>query len=442
MSANLPNSNLILIVDDSSIHLKILSESLAESGYKVAVAASGEQALEEAVNRPPDLILLDIQMPGIDGYKTCQKLKAHPKTKGIPVIFMTALTDTESKIKGLKMGAVDYLTKPFQKEEVLARIGVHIQIKNLTQSLLEKNLLLCGLNRQLEHWVSEKDTQLKKAEIQLIQAEKLSSVGQMMAGITHEINNPLGFVIGGVNQAEEFLQYLLTHLQLYQNFYPEPVPEIRDHGEAVDVEFLMADFPELIASIKRGVLLIRDISTSMRAFSRLDDEARVLFNIHEGIDSTLLILKHRLKAGKNHPEIRVSKRYGNLPKIPCFPGQLNQVFMNLIANAIDALEESNGGKTYAQIQADPNQITISTELTPDQTWVLIRIADNGPGMSEEVYSRLFHPFFTTKPIGKGTGLGLSISHQIVVEKHRGELECHSQAGRGTEFVIKIPIFNC
>lgn len=436
---NTRNTNLILIVDDSPIHLKVLSESLIEAGYEVAVALNGETAFQQALDDPPDLILLDIQMPRMDGFKTCQQLKDHPSTERIPIIFMTALSDISSKIKGLKMGAVDYLTKPFQQEEVLARIGVHIQIKNLTQSLLEKNLLLDQLNQKLKHLILEKDDQLKQVQVKLIQADKLSSMGQMIAGITHEINNPLGFVIGNVNQVDEFLQDLLTHLELYQKFYPNPVPEIEYHAEEIDINFLMADLPEMIASIKQGAILIREISTSIRIFSRIDGPTKVLFNIHDGIDSTLLILKHRLQPNAAHPEIKIKKQYGILPQIEGFPGQLNQVFMNLIANAIDAVEESNQGKTYKEIMAHPNLITISTELTPDQTQVLIRITDNGVGMSEEVCSQLFDPFFTTKPVGKGTGLGLSISYQIVVEKHGGTIECHSQPRKGTEFIIKIPI---
>ncbi|MCG5057209.1 MAG: hybrid sensor histidine kinase/response regulator [Limnoraphis sp. WC205] len=436
---NTRNTNLILIVDDSPIHLKVLSESLIEAGYEVAVALNGETAFQQALDDPPDLILLDIQMPRMDGFKTCQKLKDHPSTQRIPIIFMTALSDISSKIKGLKMGAVDYLTKPFQQEEVLARIGVHLQIKKLTQSLLEKNLLLDQLNQKLKHLILEKDDQLQQVQVKLIQADKLSSMGQMLAGITHEINNPLGFVIGNVNQVDEFLQDLLTHLELYQKFYPNPVPEIEYHAEEIDINFLMADLPEMIASIKQGAILIREISTSIRIVSRIDGPTKVLFNIHDGIDSTLLILKHRLQPNADHPEIKIKKQYGILPQIEGFPGQLNQVFMNLIANAIDAVEESNQGKTYKEIMDHPNLITISTELTPDQTQVLIRITDNGVGMSEEVCSQLFDPFFTTKPVGKGTGLGLSISYQIVVEKHGGTIECHSQPRKGTEFIIKIPI---
>lgn len=439
MSTNTRNTNVILIVDDSPIHLKVLSESLIDAGYEVAVAPSGESAIRQALSEPPDLILLDIQMPGIDGFKTCKKLKYYSSTQTIPIIFMTALTDTSSKIKGLKAGAVDYLTKPFQQEEILARIKIHLRIKDLTQSLLEKNLLLDRLNHQLKNLVWEKDVQLKEAQVQLIQAEKLSSMGQMIAGITHEINNPLGFVIGNVNQVDGFLQEVLTHLQLYQKFYPNPVAEIQAHAQDIDINFLMADLPAMIASIKQGAMLIEEISTSMRIFSRVDGETKVLFNLHDGIDSTLLILKHRLKANVYRPEIRVIKECGDLPEIECFPGQLNQVFMNIIANAIDAIEESNQDKTYREILANPNQITISTELTPDQTQVIIRIADNGIGMSEEVCSQLFNPFFTTKPVGKGTGLGLSISYQIIVEKHRGTLECYSRIGRGTEFVISIPV---
>lgn len=439
---NTRNNNVILIVDDSPIHLKVLSENLVDAGYEIVVAMNGEMALKQALEHHPDLILLDIQMPGIDGFKTCQQLKEHPVTETIPIIFMTALSDIPSKIKGLKMGAVDYLTKPLQQEEVLVRIKIHLKIKNLTQSLGEKNLLLDKLNQQLTQLVQEKDNQLKEVQMKLFHADKLSSMGQMMAGIIHEINNPLGFVIGNVNQVDEFIQDLITHLSLYQKFYPNPVQDIQDHAEDVDIKFLMADIPEMITSIKQGSILVRELSNSMRIFSRTDDFNQTLCNIHEGIEQTLLILKYRLKPNGKHPEIKINKQYETIPYIQGFPGQLNQVFMNLIANAIDALEESNQGKTYKEIMENPNIITISTQISPDQNHVLIRIADNGVGMSEEVCSQLFNPFFTTKPMGKGTGLGLSISHQIIVEKHEGEIQCNSQLGQGTEFIITLPIHSC
>jgi len=276
--------------------------------------------------------------------------------------------------------------------------------------------------------------ELKHTQSQLIQAEKMSSLGQMVAGIAHEINNPVSFIYGNLIHATDYIQELLDLLDLYQQHYPQPVSEIQAMIEDMDLDFTIADLPNLLSSMNIGANRIRDIVKSLRNFSRLDEAQMKAVDIHEGIDNTLLILGNKLKAHGARPEIRVSKEYGNLPLVECYPSQLNQVFMNILANAIDALEE----------QPAPGVLTIKTELQPsdeDTTAerVLIELADNGPGIPETVKGRLFDPFFTTKPVGKGTGLGLSISHQIVVEKHSGTIECVSHPGEGTTFIISIPL---
>jgi signal transduction histidine kinase len=275
---------------------------------------------------------------------------------------------------------------------------------------------------------------LQEAQVQLVQSEKMSALGQMMAGIAHEINNPVGFIGGNITHAEEYLQDLIEHLNLYQNYCLEAHPEIAEHAAEIDLEYLLEDLPELISSMKTGVNRIKNISTSMRTFSRSDTDHKVEFNLHEGIDSTLLILKHRLKANEKRSDIQVVKNYGNLPQIMGYPGQLNQVFMNIIANAIDVFDEAKN--------IENPQITITTELIKDGKNVWIKIQDNGLGMSEEVQQKVFDHLFTTKPVGKGTGLGLSISRQIVEDKHGGILKCSSQVGEGTEFIIQIPNLSC
>ncbi len=289
--------------------------------------------------------------------------------------------------------------------------------------------------QQLEQSFKE----LQSAQVQLVQSEKMSALGQMMAGIAHEINNPVGFIGGNITHAEEYLKDLIEHLQLYQQHCLGLYPDITDHAEEIDLEYLLEDLPELISSMKTGVHRIRNISTSMRTFSRADQAQKVEFNLHEGIDSTLLILKHRLKANETRPDIELIKDYGNLPQVMCFPGQLNQVFMNLLANAIDVFDQSSENQSFEEIQAHPYQIKISTEVTEDQKQAIVKIKDNGSGMPETVKTKIFDHLFTTKPVGKGTGLGLSISRQIVEEKHGGHLSCYSQVGEGTEFVIEIPI---
>ncbi|MFN6570983.1 PAS domain S-box protein [Dendronalium sp. ChiSLP03b] len=280
---------------------------------------------------------------------------------------------------------------------------------------------------------------LQQTQSQLIQHEKMSSLGQLVAGVAHEINNPVNFIHGNLTYANEYFQELLNLVQLYQEDYPNPTIKIQEFSEGIDLDFIIDDLSKILSSMKMGTNRIREIVLSLRNFSRLDEAEKKLVNIHEGIENTLLILHHRWKDNGHGIGISFIKEYGNLPLVDCYPGQLNQVFMNILTNAIDALEESTFNKKIdnKQLTIDKPQIRISTEL--DNNFVLIRIADNGYGMTEEVITRLFDPFFTTKPVGKGTGLGLSISYQIIVEKHSGTLKCLSEIGKGTEFFIKIPV---
>ena len=279
---------------------------------------------------------------------------------------------------------------------------------------------------------------LKQMQLQLVQGEKMSALGNLVAGVAHEINNPVGFIAGNLQPAQEYVGDLFNLIDLYQEKFPNPGVEIEAEIEDMDLEYLREDLPKLIGSMKEGVERIRNISTSLRTFSRADSDRPVSFNIHDGLESTLLILKHRLKASEFRPAIEIVKEYGNLPLVKCFPGQLNQVFMNVLANAIDALEESNKERSFSEIKALPNQITVQTALSESNNQVLIRIKDNGVGMSAEVKENIFNHLFTTKPVGQGTGLGLSIAHQIVVEKHGGTLLVNSSLGQGSEFVISIP----
>jgi signal transduction histidine kinase len=412
-----------LVVDDNPTNIQVLFDVLSEIGYRVAIAKSGEAALQRLESYHPDLILLDVMMPGIDGFEICQRLKTNPVTRDIPVIFMTALSETVDKVKGLSLGAVDYITKPIQHEEALARIRVHIQLSN-TQKTLEQRT--AKLAQTLDN--------LKQTQAHLVQSEKMSCLGQLMAGIAHEINNPVSFISGNLVPAEEHICNLMTFVKLYQECYPEPHPKIQAWMEEVELDYIEEDLPKLLNSLKLGSDRIHQLVVSLRNFSRLDESDLKAVDIHEGIDSTLLILQPRLKAKPKHRSIKVTKEYGQLPMVKCYPNQLNQVFMNLLSNAIDALEENTKNTPALPHPA----ITIRTFVSPEN-WVNISIADNGTGISEEVRAKLFEPFFTTKPIGKGTGLGLSIGHQIVTETHRGKIDCYSTLGQGTEFIVQIPM---
>ncbi|MEG4234691.1 PAS domain S-box protein [Microcoleus sp. Pol11C3] len=270
--------------------------------------------------------------------------------------------------------------------------------------------------------------ELQQAQTQLVQAEKMSSLGQMVAGIAHEINNPVSFIFGNLTYTEEYTTSLMKLLQMYRDEYPEPSTALQEEIEVLELDFVLDDLPKMLSSMQVGATRIRDIVRSLRNFSRLDESDMKKVNIHEGIDSTLMILEHRLKVQPDRPAIQLLKEYGQLPLVECYAGLLNQVLMNIIANAIDVLQ---------QPLDNPGIIRIRTEV--EGTLAVIRIADNGAGMTDQVKQRIFDPFYTTKPIGSGTGMGLAISHSIIVEKHKGEIKCFSVVGKGTEFIIEIPI---
>ncbi|MEG3882319.1 ATP-binding protein, partial [Microcoleus sp. herbarium7] len=292
--------------------------------------------------------------------------------------------------------------------------------------------LLQEQNQQLEQTLKN----LQAAQLQIVQSEKMSALGNLVAGVAHEINNPIGFISGNLSEAKRSFADVIEHLELYRSDAPKS--EIADHAEEIELDYLLEDLPNMIDSMQVGCDRICSISTSLRTFSRGDKDYKVSFNIHDGIDSAILILKHRLKANEQRPQIEVMTEYGNLPKIECFPGQLNQVFMNLLANAIDALEESNQGRTFNEIAVNPNSITIATDVV-DERDIKIIIRDNGIGMKEEVKQHIFDHLFTTKGVGKGTGLGLAIVRQIAVEKHGGSIDVMSEPGLGTEFAIFLPM---
>ncbi|MEG4852731.1 AAA family ATPase [Microcoleus sp. B5-D4] len=315
--------------------------------------------------------------------------------------------------------------------------GVFTRDRLLVLNFLCTQAAISLENARLYQQAQDYAHQLEQSQLQLVQSEKMSALGNLVAGVAHEINNPVGFISGNIHEAIAAVKDITEYLQLYKEKFPSPGEEIEEKAEESDIEYLLEDLPKMLNSMQIGCDRIQGISTSLRTFSRSDKDYKVPFNIHEGINSTILILKHRLKANEQRPAIEVVKDYGNLPSVDCFPGQLNQVFMNILANAIDALEELKREPSLEKTKAPANCIRIRTEIKSKE-WVTIRISDNGPGIADEIKGHIFDHLFTTKGVGKGTGLGLAIARQIVVEKHSGMLEVNSTLGRGTEFIISLP----
>jgi two-component system, NtrC family, sensor kinase len=411
----------ILIVDDEPDLKELIAQkfgrNIRQGEFQFIFASNGIEALEKVRDNPDvDLVLTDLNMPQMDGLTLLLKLKTIKPI--LKTIVVSAYGDMENIRMAMNAGAYDFLTKPLDLQDL------EITIQKTMQEVRS---------------IQERQKQLKQAQDRLIQSEKMSAIGQMFAGIAHEINNPVSSVSANLVYAHNYTRDLIQLLQLYQETFPEPGEKISDEIDAIDLNYLLEDSPKIFEALQEGTKRIYEITTSLKTFSREDSLHLLLFDIHSGIDSTLLILKHRLKANKNRPEIEVMRNYENLPPLLCYPGQLKQVLMNLIGNAIDALEESNGGKTYADIQSAPNTIAIQTKLLEDGSSIEITIVDNGSGMSEDVKARIFDRLFTTKPIGQGTGLGLAISRQIIEENHGGRLTCSSTPGAGTQFAIVLPV---
>jgi two-component system NtrC family sensor kinase len=411
----------ILVVDDEleleRLIKQRLRKSIREKEIELVFARNGNEALEKLQSdREIVMVLTDINMPEMDGLTLLNKLQE--VDQNLKAVVISAYGDMNNIRTAMNSGAFDFLTKPLNFEDLV--ITIHKTLDNVKQA-------------------QETLARLQQAQLQLIQNEKMASLGQLVAGVAHEINNPLSCIATYVDLSSEEITYLINHLQLYQEKFPNPGLEIEQDADEIDLKSILRRLPKMLSGMSVSTERILAISNSLRTFSRGDKEAKVLANIHEGIDSTLMILQYRLKGNSKRPAIQVIKDYGNIPSVKCYLGQLNQVFMNILANAIDAFEESNQGRIFTEIEGNPNIITIKTEVTQDNQRVAIKIKDNGAGMSEEVQSRIFDHLFTTKAVGKGTGLGLSISRQIVVEIHGGSLSCNSVLGQGTEFAIIIPI---
>jgi signal transduction histidine kinase len=407
----------ILIVDDTPLNLVVLGE-LLQPRYQVRAANSGERALAVVAGEPrPDLILLDVMMPGMDGFEVLRRLRADDRTREIPVIFVTALQDEDDEQRGFELGAADYIHKPIKSAILLSRVGAQLDAK-AARDMLKKT------NQRLVTQVAEGSNALEQAQLQLMQSEKMAAMGQLAAGVAHEINNPIGFVGSNLATLDGYLDDIFSILAAYGKAEASAgndgaFDEVREVKRALGYDFIKQDILALLAESKEGIGRVRQIVTDLKDFSRVGNMDWQWADIHQGIDSTLNMVRNELKY-----HCTVTRHYGTLPKIRCLPPQLNQVFMNLLVNAGQAIE----GK---------GEITITTECVGD-TAVRIMISDTGKGIAPGALSRIFEPFFTTKPVGKGTGLGLSLAWSIV-ERHHGRIEVVSEEGKGTTFTVTLPI---
>jgi two-component system NtrC family sensor kinase len=421
----------ILVVDDTPANIGVLVDFLEENHLRVVVAQDGEEALERCRLVQPDLVLLDVMMPGIDGFETCRRLKQDASTAPIPVIFMTALTDTDSVVAAFDAGGVDYVTKPIQISEVLARIQTHLALRAMHAQLSAQNGLL---QEEMAVRMAAQESlllvgeaqkaligELQQANDRLLQAEKMASIGQLAAGVAHEINNPIGFVNSNMGTLQNYVTTLFDVMEGYQQAAhgaPPVAARIAELKEAGEVDFIREDFLALMSESREGLQRVKEIVQSLKDFSHVETTDAAPADLHRGLDSTLNIVNNEIKYKAN-----VVKEYGNLPLVVCAGPQLNQVFMNLLMNAAQAMDTMG-------------TITIRTGCSGE--WVWIEFTDTGSGMAPATLNRIFEPFYTTKAIGSGTGLGLSVSYGIV-KRHGGRIEVDSTLGVGSKFTVHLPV---
>lgn len=403
----------ILIVDDNTNNLKVLSKILIHAGFEIAIANNGEQAIEQIEYAVPALIILDVMMPGLDRFETCKKLKENPATQEIPIIFMTALSETSNKVKGLSVGAVDYITKPFEAPEVVARVQLHLQLRELTQNLHDKNQ---ELSTTIE--------QLKTAQKQIVAREKLASLGTLTAGVAHELRNPLNFVKNYAEGSLELLEELGVELNNQARNLPAPVFSY--------IQEIVQDIRENAESITRHGERAENIILSMLQHARTDTGPEQYTNINDILDQALKLTYHSLRAKDESFVVSVETNYDEeISPLKLVASDMCRAFINIIDNGCYALREKS------KVMADEFHPKLTIQTFNLEEVIEIHIEDNGTGVPEEIIDQIFNPFFTTKPVGEGTGLGLSLTHDIIVEQHQGELEIQTKAGLYTKFIIKL-----
>jgi two-component system, NtrC family, sensor kinase len=409
----------VLLIDDQTMVSEVIQRSLrTESDIDFYYCNDPTLAISMAIDLAPSVILQDLVMPDVDGLMLLRWFRLNPDTKDIPMVVLSCKEDAHLKAEAFTYGANDYLIKLPDAIELIARIRYHAQAYENLKALRATTAEAQAQSKQL----SETLVQLQDMQAHIIQAEKMTGLGQMVAGIAHEINNPINFIHGNIQHFHGYIKDILGLLDLYTTTYPIPTAEIQDYVHNIDLEFVRDDLPQVMTSMKAGADRIRNIILSLRNFARLDEAEKKTVDLHDGLDSTLMILSHRLQAG-----IQVTRHYGNLPRIQCYPSQMNQVFLHLINNALDAIEDQSGAK----------HLEIRTQLIKNDR-IQMTFHDNGPGISSDIQSKIFEPFFTTKPVNKGTGLGLSICYKIM-QKHDGSIELYSQLGKGTTLTIELPI---
>ncbi|NJN74557.1 MAG: response regulator [Limnothrix sp. RL_2_0] len=400
----------LLIIEDDPIQAMLLNHCLEKETYRTIFAKDGPSALTMMRENKPDLVLCDWIMPGMTGIEVCQKIKSNPDFASTIFILLTGKSSLEDQVFGLEAGADDFLNKPVEKNQLLARIHAGLRQKQLYKQLQTTN------------------KELKAAQAQLIQTKKMSSLSKVVAGIAHEINNPISFIHGNIRHAQGYFKDLLALIELFRRTYPEPPEEVASFIEEIELEYITNDIPQLLDSMENGSERVRDIIKSLRTFAGLDESSMKSVSLQECIDNTLSLVEQQLQGD----DIQIVRKYSDLPRIHCNFRDINQALMNIFTNAIDVIKDKKqtdsafqGCIEIATTQPKPNVINIS-------------IMDNGNGVDAEIFEKIFDPFFTTKQVGDGMGLGLSVAYRII-QDHQGQLFCNSYPSVGAEFVISLPI---
>lgn len=424
----------ILIIDDSRFNIEQATAVIKENKIicKIETCTSGLDALLIVESQEIDIIILDIIMPNMTGLEVLEHIRSNPKYKDLIIIMYTSLTDNEYLKKSFELGANEFINKPIEPIEFTARLKAAIKLKSNQLALKDAFEMLNLKNISLKNATGK----LKKMQFQLIQKEKLSAIGELAAGVAHEINNPLGYISSNHETLGKFLKSLKTILVKYRSFINEigtssqyyglinDINTIKENEESLNIDFILGDIDELMSDSKDGIERVSKIVKSLQSLARADNDGEGnYYNINNIIEETLLVIKNEWKYS-----ITIKKIYGDMPDIYCNKGQIGQVLLNLIINSIQAIKEHN--------KEEKGNITITTQST--KKFVSVMIEDDGPGIEKKLFSKIFNPFFTTKAVGKGTGLGLSISHDIIVDKHKGEISVKSELGKGTIFSIKLP----